>query len=75
MPSTKQATNLSLDADVVRESRDLGINLSEACEGYLREAIKREKERRWKEENAPFIAAYNELVEKEALALAEWRSF
>ena len=75
MSLTKQATNLSIDADVVREGRSLGINLSQACETFLRDYIKREKERRWREENAAFIAAYNETIEKEGLALAEWKAF
>jgi antitoxin CcdA len=75
MSLAKQATNLSIDAEVVREGRSLGINLSQACEAFLRDYIKREKERRWLEENAAFIASYNETVEKEGLALAEWKSF
>ncbi len=75
MSLTKQAINLSIDAEVIREGHSLGINLSQACEAYLRDYIKREKERRWLEENAAFIAAYNERIEKEGLALAEWRTF
>jgi antitoxin CcdA len=75
MSMTKQATNLSIDADVVREGRSLGINLSQACEAFLRDYIKREKERRWREENAAFIATYNKMVEKEGLALAGWKAF
>jgi antitoxin CcdA len=35
----------------------------------------RERERRWREEHADFIAVYNRTVEAEGLPLAEWRSF
>jgi len=75
LSQTKRATNLSIDAEVIQEGRTLGINLSQTCEILLRDYIKREKERRWREENAAFFAAYNEMIEKEGLSLEEWRSF
>jgi antitoxin CcdA len=75
MSQTKRATNLSIDAEVIHEGRTLGINLSQTCEIFLRDYIKREKERRWREENAPFFTTYNEMIEKEGLALEEWRGF
>jgi antitoxin CcdA len=34
-----------------------------------------ERERRWQEENADFIAAYNRTVETEGLPLEQWRTF
>ncbi|MEI7867200.1 MAG: type II toxin-antitoxin system CcdA family antitoxin [Candidatus Methylumidiphilus sp.] len=73
--SPKKATNITLSADVLSEAKALGINLSQACDQYLRELVRQERERRWLEENAEFIAAYNRSVETEGLPLDEWRSF
>ncbi len=73
--SPKKATNITLSADVLSEAKALGINLSQACDQYLRELVRKERERRWLEENAEFIAAYNRSVETEGLPLDEWRSF
>ena len=71
----KKATNITLSADVLSEAKALGINISQACDQFLRDLVRRERERRWLEENAEFIAAYNRTVEEEGLPLDEWRSF
>ncbi|MBS0512557.1 MAG: type II toxin-antitoxin system CcdA family antitoxin [Proteobacteria bacterium] len=73
--SAKKATNLSLSADVLAEAKRLGINVSQACDEFLRELVRAERTRRWKAENAEFIVEYNRIVESEGLPLAEWRSF
>jgi antitoxin CcdA len=79
MPPTittpKKATNITLSVDVLREAKALGINISQACDEFLRDLVRREQERRWQEENAEFIAAYNRTVEAEGLPLGEWRNF
>ena len=41
----------------------------------LREVVRREQERKWREDHADFIAAYNATIEAEGLPLDEWRSF
>ncbi len=45
------------------------------CEQFLRELVRKEHERRRLEQNAEFIAVYNQSVEMEGLPLDEWRSF
>jgi antitoxin CcdA len=72
---SKKATNISLSLDVYNEAKSLGINISQTCEHFLREAVRAEKERRWAQEHGGFIAAYNQTVEAEGLALAQWRTF
>jgi len=71
----KKATNITLSADVLCDAKALGINISQACDGFLRELVQQEQERRWQAENAEFIAAYNAAVEREGLPLDAWRSF
>lgn len=71
----KKATNITLSADVLSEAKALGINISQACDQFLRDMVKREQARRWQAENAEFIAAYNEGVARDGLPLDAWRSF
>ena len=74
-PMTRRATNLSLSADVLDAARELGINISRECDAHLRELVRREQERRWREQHAAFIDAYNRTVAEQGLPLDEWRSF
>jgi len=69
MPTRKRATNLSLSADVLEAAKALQINLSQVCDSYLRVCVQREKERRWREEHAAFMTAYNATIEAEGLPL------
>ena len=59
----KQATNSSIDRDLLNKAREAGINLSAALEEALRAkvaaAARREK---WKRDNAEAIAEYNDLL-------------
>jgi antitoxin CcdA len=71
----RKAANLSLDAELISEARELDINLSRAAETGIKSAIKAEKERRWREENAAAIKAENEYVAKHGLPLAKYRQF
>lgn len=73
--SAKRATNLSLSADVLDAAKELQINISQVCDSHLREVVRLEQERRWREEHADFIAAYNATIETEGLPLDEWRTF
>lgn len=73
--SPKKATNISLSVDVLSEAKALGINISQACDQFLRDQVRLERERRWQQENAEFIAAYNRTVEADGLPLDEWRGF
>ncbi|MBM3409683.1 MAG: hypothetical protein FJY25_20630 [Betaproteobacteria bacterium] len=50
---------------------DLGINISQVCDNYLRALVRHEQERKWREDHADFIAAYNATVEAEGLPLDE----
>ncbi len=73
--STKRHTNLTLSADVLSEAKKLGINISKVCDGFLRELIREEKERRWKAEHTEFVSAFNAEIESVGLPLDQWRTF
>ena len=56
-------------------AEELGINISRECDAHLRQLVRAEQERRWREQHAGFVAAYNRTVAEQALPLDEWRSF
>lgn len=67
--------NLTLDADVAETARSLGLNMSRLAEAAIAEAAKVERNRLWRRDNQAKIASYAEEVEREGLALTEFRSF
>jgi antitoxin CcdA len=71
----KRPTNVSLSETLVKEAREMGLNISQACENGLRAATKVERDRRWLEENAEAIQSYNEWIEKNGVPLARYRRF
>lgn len=71
----KRATNLTLSVDVLENAKHLNINISQVCDNHLREVVKLEQTRQWREEHAAFISAYNAIVEAEGLPLDQWKNF
>lgn len=71
----KKATNVTLSTDVLKDARSLGINISQACDEFLRGLVGREKARKWKEDHADYIKRCNQIAEEEGGALDQWRSF
>ncbi len=60
-PATpKKPTNLSLNQDLVRAAKAYGLNVSRIAEAALAEAVRAQAERRWLEQNAEALDAYNE---------------
>lgn len=71
----RKATNLTLPETLLREARALDINLSQACERGLAEAVALARRRRWLDENRDAIAGWNEHVAEHGLPLADYRGF
>lgn len=61
---SKRPTNVSINASLLREAKDLGINLSATLENALDEEVRKRRRAQWLEDNADAIDAYNEHVEK-----------
>ncbi len=59
----KKATNLSINADLLRQAKELNINLSQQVEKYLSELVREAKQQQWRAENQEAIAVYNERIE------------
>lgn len=73
--SGKRPANLSLSVDVLDAARELGINVSQVCDAHLREVVHAERERRWRDQHAAFVDAYNATLQAEGLPLDAWKSF
>ena len=71
----RKATNLTLPEALLQEARALDINLSQACERGLAEAVAAARRRRWLDENREAIDAWNEHVAEHGLPLAAYRQF
>ncbi len=67
--------NLTLDADVAKTARALGLNMSRLAEAAISDAAKSERNRLWRLENNAAIDAYTDEVAKNGLPLASFRSF
>jgi antitoxin CcdA len=66
---------LTLSCDTLEVAKRLRLNLSQVCDEHLRAVVRQEQERRWRQEHAGFVAAYNATLKAEDLPLAEWRTF
>lgn len=73
--SPKRATNISLPADLIGAARELDVNISQACEKGLQEAVAKTRAERWIEENREAIEFWNRYVEEHGLPLARYRQF
>jgi len=67
MSATKKAANLSINATLLEEARACKINLSQTLETALTAELKKEKGRRWLEENRAAIEAYNREIAEHGL--------
>jgi antitoxin CcdA len=71
----RKSTNVTLPPEVLDRAKELGINLSRASERGVREEIQETEARRWAEDNAELVVAYNAMVERDGLPLAKYRTF
>lgn len=67
----KRATNLSLDKELLKDAKALGVNISAAAEQGVRQALRDA----WLTENRASMKAWDEWVEKNGLPLEEYRMF
>ena len=68
-------TNVSLDAALVAEAKELGVNISLASSLGLEQAVTTARNERWLEENRAALESSNAWVEANGLPLAKSRLF
>lgn len=71
----QKAANLSVNSDLLVESRALNINLSATLERALKEELAKYEAAQWIEDNRAAIKSYNEFVELHGCFGDEFRSF
>lgn len=71
----KQATNLSINRDLLNAARAAGVNLSAALEEALQEKLAAARREKWKRDNAEAIAEYNDFIEEHGVFSEGQRSF
>ena len=71
----KKATNVSVNSDLLRQAREMGVNLSQTLEKRLEEIVRQEARQRWRQENREAIEAFNRRMEELGSALDKYRTF
>ncbi len=80
IPSTlentaRRATNVTLPADLLATAKSLGIQVSQAAEAGLRQAVSQRQAQRWLDENQAALESSNDWVQTQGLPLAKHRNF
>ena len=71
----KKATNISLTANLLSEAKDLRINISQAAEAGVAQAVAKKRADLWLKENRSAIESSNAYAEKYGLPLEKYRMF
>ena len=67
--------NVSIDKDVADEARALRLNVSHVAERALAEAIRQERLRLWRDENAAALTERAEWLDENGLPLADLQTW
>jgi len=67
--------NVSLDKTLLAEAKELGVNVSQASNHGLEQAVKKARAERWLNENREALDSYNAWVEANGLPLSKYRLF
>jgi len=71
----KKPINISVNSDLLRVGRSMGMNISALAEEALAQAVKARLEESWQKENEAAIQAFNERVEAYGVFSDGLRSF
>ncbi len=66
---------MTLPETLLRDAREMGINLLQACEHGLAQAVAEKRRHRWLEENRDAMEAWNGHAAQHGLPLAAYRQF
>ena len=73
MKKPKRVVNLSVDATLLEEAKAAGTDLSSLFEVALREAQKKQRWQKWRDENRKATESMNRYVEKHGLLSDRYR--
>ncbi len=75
LDAPKKPVNLSLNSDLLKMGKDLGLNLSSVAESAIARAVAESMAERWLEENAEAIRTYNHRVDAHGVFSDDLRTF
>lgn len=73
--TTRKATNVTFDPVLLARAKTLQINVSQAAEAGLAQAVAARQAELWVAENQGALESSNQFVEKNGLPLAQFRNF
>lgn len=59
----KKSANLSINADLLQQAKQLNINLSQTLEQHLSEIVRQAQREQWRAENKDALDEYNRRIE------------
>lgn len=71
----RKATNITLGEALLAEARALRINISQAAEAGVAQAVAEKRAQMWQAENRAALESSNAYIEQHGLPLARYRSF
>lgn len=63
LTAPKKSANLSINADLLQQAKQLNINLSQVLEQHLAEIVRQAQRGQWVAENQPALEAYNRHID------------
>lgn len=72
-PANRRPVNVTLDTDLVKEAKEYGINVSQACEGGLLVDLIKARKQRWIAENKDALESNATWFEENGLPFADLR--
>lgn len=72
---SRRPINLLVNARTLELAKELGMNLSQTVDAFLRVEVERRYWERWNDDNKDAIDAYNVRIADEGLPLSRYRSF
>ena len=73
--ASKRATNVTIDADLLKQARELNINLSATLEQALAELVRHRRREHWLADNRAAITTYNQHVAEHGVFSDRLRRF
>jgi antitoxin CcdA len=67
--SKKKVISITIDEDILREARELGMNMSQLTEKAVLQNLRLVKEEQWIKNNQKAIAAHNRRIEQQGLLI------
>ena len=75
LSAPKKPTNVTVNSDLLKQAKELDINLSAALEQKLVELVRQKQSAAWLAENQAAITEYNRYVEEHGTFADDLRSF